>query len=156
MTPRYSLSRRSASGGKAWARTNIPTPTGSSSPPTVADPTDTAPGSGNTSSRLAATTGLEIIVSHYPPGTSKWNKIEHRLFSRITQNWRGRPLETYQTIVNLIANTTTTTGLTVRCELDPNVYPTKIKLTDQQKESIPLTRHLFHGDWNYTITPPSE
>jgi hypothetical protein len=104
--------------------------------------------------RLAAATGLEIIVSHYPPGTSKWNKIEHRLFSRVTQNWRGRPLETYQTIVNLIASTTTTTGLTVRCELDLNLYPTKIKLTDQQKESIPLTRHLFHGDWNYTITSP--
>jgi transposase len=101
--------------------------------------------------RLATATGLDIIVSHYPPGTSKWNKIEHRLFSRITQNWRGRPLETRQTIVNLIANTTTTTGLTVRCELDPNLYPTKIKLTDHQKESIPLTRHLFHGDWNYTI-----
>ena len=106
--------------------------------------------------RLAAATGLEIIVSHYPPGTSKWNKIEHRLFSRITQNWRGRPLETYQTIVNLIASTTTTTGLTVRCELDPGLYPTKIKLTDHQKESIPLTRHLFHGDWNYTITSPIE
>ena len=106
--------------------------------------------------RLATTTGLDIIVSHYPPGTSKWNKIEHRLFSRITQNWRGRPLETYQTIVNLITNTTTTTGLTVRCELDPNLYPTKIKLTDQQKESIPLTRHLFHGDWNYTVTPRIE
>jgi transposase len=106
--------------------------------------------------RLATTTGLDIIVSHYPPGTSKWNKIEHRLFSRITQNWRGRPLETYQTIVNLIANTTTTTGLTVRCELDPNLYPTKIKLTNQQKESIPLTRHLFHGDWNYTIPPGIE
>jgi transposase len=106
--------------------------------------------------RLATTTGLDIIVSHYPPGTSKWNKIEHRLFSRVTQNWRGRPLETYQTIVNLIANTTTTTGLTVRCELDPNLYPTKIKLTNQQKESIPLTRHLFHGDWNYTITPRIE
>jgi len=103
--------------------------------------------------RLAAATGLEIIVSHYPPGTSKWNKIEHRLFSRITQNWRGRPLETYQTIVNLIASTTTTTGLTVRCELDPRLYPTKIKLTDRQKESIPLARHLFHGDWNYTIGP---
>jgi hypothetical protein len=102
--------------------------------------------------QLATTTGLEIVVSHYPPGTSKWNKIEHRLFSRITHNWRGRPLETYQTIVNLIANTTTTTGLTVRCELDPNLYPTKIKLTDRQKKSIPLTRHMFHGDWNYTIT----
>jgi len=106
--------------------------------------------------QFATTTGLDIIVSHYPPGTSKWNKIEHRLFSRITQNWRGRPLETYQTIVSLIANTTTSTGLTVRCELDPNLYPTKIKLTDQQKEAIPLTRHEFHGDWNYTITPRIE
>jgi transposase len=101
--------------------------------------------------RLAKATGLDITVCHYPPGTSKWNKIEHRLFSRITHNWRGRPLETYQTIVNLIANTTTTTGLTVHCEIDPNLYPTKIKLTDQQKESIPLSRHQFHGDWYYTI-----
>jgi transposase len=106
--------------------------------------------------QFAARTGLEIIVSHYPPGTSKWNKIEHRLFSRITPNWRGRPLETYQTIVNLITSTTTSTGLTVRCELDPNLYPTKIKLTDQQKSSIPIIRHLFHGDWNYTITPRIE
>lgn len=101
--------------------------------------------------KLAKATGLDITVCHYPPGTSKWNKIEHRLFSRITVNWRGRPLETYQTIVNLIANTTTTTGLTVRCELDPGLYPTKIKLTRQQKESIPIARHKFHGDWNYTI-----
>jgi transposase len=101
--------------------------------------------------RLSAVTGLEIVVCHYPPGTSKWNKVEHRLFSRITLNWRGRPLETYQTVVNLIANTTTTTGLTVRCELDPNLYPTKIKLTSQQKGSIPITRHEFHGEWNYTI-----
>ena len=103
---------------------------------------------------LAASTGLEITVSHYPPGTSKWNKIEHRLFSRITLNWRGRPLETYQTVVNLIANTTTTTGLTVRCELNPALYPTKIRLTAEQKAGIPLTRHDFHGDWNYTIRPP--
>ena len=106
--------------------------------------------------RLAISTGLEIFVCHYPPGTSKWNKIEHRLFSRITLNWRGRPLETYQTVVNLIANTRTTTGLTVRCELDPNLYPTKMKLTNQQKESIPITRHKFHGDWNYTIRPRKE
>lgn len=106
--------------------------------------------------RLAKATGLHITVRHYPPGTSKWNKIEHRLFSRITHNWRGRPLETYQTIVNLISSTTTTTGLTVRCELDPNLYPTKIKLTDQQKASIPLVRHEFHGDWNYTIEPQFE
>ena len=106
--------------------------------------------------RLAAVTGLDISVCHYPPGTSKWNKIEHRLFSRITGNWRGRPLESYQTIVNLIANTTTTKGLTVRADLDVNLYPTKIKLTDQQKKSIPITRHDFHGEWNYTIQPVKE
>jgi hypothetical protein len=106
--------------------------------------------------RLAAATGLDIAVCHYPPGTSKWNKIEHRLFSRITHNWRGRPLETYQIVVNLIANTTTTTGLTVQCELDPSLYPTKIKLADQQKKTIPITRHDFHGDWNYTIMSPMD
>lgn len=106
--------------------------------------------------RLSAATGLEIVVCHYPPGTSKWNKIEHRLFSQVTLNWRGRPLETYQTVVNLIANTTTTAGLTVRCELDPNLYPTKMKLTMQQKQSIPITRHEFHGEWNYTIRPMKE
>jgi transposase len=101
--------------------------------------------------RLAQATGLDITVCHYPPGTSKWNKIEHRLFSRITANWRGRPLETYQTIVSLIANTATATGLTVRADLDLNEYPTKIKLTKQQKVAIPIRRHEFHGDWNYTI-----
>jgi transposase len=103
---------------------------------------------------LSAATGLAITVCHYPPGTSKWNKIEHRLFSRITTNWRGRPLETYQTVVNLIANTTTTTGLTIQCQLDPNLYPTKLKLTDAQKKAIPITRHHFHGEWNYTIHAP--
>lgn len=103
--------------------------------------------------RLSKATGLEIVVCHYPPGTSKWNRIEHRLFSRITLNWRGRPLETYQTIVNLIASTTTNTGLTVQCELDTTSYPTKIKLTKKQKEAIPITRNNFHGDWNYTIHP---
>jgi len=101
--------------------------------------------------RLAKSTGLTIIVAHYPPGTSKWNKVEHRLFSRITGNWRGRPLTTYQTVVNLISNTKTRTGLVVRCELDPNIYPTKTKLTDEQKNAIPITRHDFHPDWNYTI-----
>jgi hypothetical protein len=104
-------------------------PTGSSSLLTVADPTDTGPGSGNTNShdwppRLDWKSLCPII--RLAPANG--NKIEHRLFSRITQNWRGRPLETYQTIVNLIASTTTTTGLTVRCELDSNLYPTKIKL----------------------------
>ena len=102
---------------------------------------------------FAAETGVQVTVCHYPPGTSKWNKIEHRLFSRITVNWRGRPLTTYETVVNLIANTTTTTGLTVRCELDPADYPTKVKLTDQEKKAIPISRHSFHGEWNYTIKP---
>ncbi|WP_018639943.1 ISAzo13-like element transposase-related protein, partial [Parafrankia elaeagni] len=88
--------------------------------------------------------------------TSKWNKIEHRLFSRITANWRGRPLTTFQTIVSLIANTTTTTGLTVRCELDPGDYPTKVKVTTQDRERIPINRHDFHGDWNYTINQPDD
>src|SRR5437763_14236018 len=99
---------------------------------------------------------MDITVCHCPTGTSKCNKIEHRLFSRITHNWRGRPLETYQTIVNLIANTTTTKGRTVQCELDPNLYPTKIKLTDEAKKTIPLVRHDFHGDWNYTVASRTE
>jgi hypothetical protein len=106
--------------------------------------------------RLSAAIGIQITVCHYPPGTSKWNKIEHRLFSRITLNWRGRPLETYQTVVNLIANTTTKAGLTVRCQLDLSDYPTKIKVTDREKKSIPLVRHDFHGDWNYNILPSTE
>jgi hypothetical protein len=106
--------------------------------------------------RLSAVTGVEITVCHYPPGTSKWNKIEHRLFSRITLNWRGRPLETYQTVVNLIASTTTKAGLAVRCQLDVSDYPTKIKITEQEKNSIPLVRHDFHGDWNYNIRPSRE
>ena len=99
--------------------------------------------------------GVELFHLLLHAGLSRrFHKIEHRLFSRITTNWRGRPLETYQTIVSLIANTTTTTGLTVRADLDLNDYPTKIKLTKQQKEAIPITRHEFHGDWNYTIRQP--
>ncbi|WP_018635311.1 ISAzo13 family transposase [Parafrankia elaeagni] len=102
---------------------------------------------------FAARSGLEIFVCHLPPGTSKWNKIEHRLFSQISINWRGRPLTTYATIVSLIANTTTTTGLVVRCELDPADYPTKIVVTKTQRESIPIEREKFHGEWNYKILP---
>jgi len=93
-------------------------------------------------------------VCHLPPGTSKWNKIEHRLFAQITRNWAGRPLRTHQTIVDLIANTTTTTGLSVRCELDTNDYPTGIRYTKDQVDALPLTPHTFHGEWNYTLTPP--
>ncbi len=102
---------------------------------------------------LANKIGLPLTVCHFPPGTSKWNKIEHRLFSFITQNWRGRPLVSHQTIVSLIASTTTKTGLIVKASLDTAHYETKIKVTDEQLESLRLKRHKFHGDWNYTITP---
>ncbi len=102
---------------------------------------------------LADELGLKLFVCHFPPGTSKWNKIEHRLFSFITHNWRGRPLTSHQTIVNLIASTTTRTGLIVKAALDTNHYETKIKVPDEQLERLRLKRHDFHGDWNYTITP---
>jgi Rhodopirellula transposase DDE domain len=102
---------------------------------------------------FAAETGLTITVCHLPPGTSKWNKIEHRLFSQITMNWRGRPLTSHQIIVELIGATHTATGLTVRAELDTNTYPIGIKYTNKQVDALPITRHDFHGEWNYTIAP---
>jgi hypothetical protein len=105
--------------------------------------------------KLAADTGLQITVCHLPPGTSKWNKIEHRLFSQITMNWRGRPLTTHQTIIDLISNTTTTTGLTVHCVLDTDQYPTGIKYTKKDVDALPITRHDFHGEWNYCVRPPT-
>ena len=130
MIHRYSPLLPSKNGGNRWVRTKYPC---------ARRILITADGGGSNGHRpwlwkfelvrLAAATGLDIVVRHYPPGTSK----------------------TYQTVVNLIANTTTTTGLTVQCELDPNLYPTKIKLTNQQKKTIPFSRHDFHGDWNYTI-----
>jgi hypothetical protein len=102
---------------------------------------------------LADELGLAITVCHLPPGTSKWNKIEHRLFSFITQNWRGRPLVSYQTIVQLIAATTTDTGLTVQCEIDGNTYPAGVKVTGAEMDAVNIRCHDFHGDWNYTISP---
>jgi hypothetical protein len=102
---------------------------------------------------LADELELKLVLSHFPPGTSKWNKIEHRLFSFMTQNWRGKPLVSHQTIVNLIANTTTRTGLTVKAALDTNTYPTAVKVTDAQLAQLRLKRHDFHGEWNYTLTP---
>ena len=102
---------------------------------------------------LASETGLEIMVSHLPPGTSKWNKIEHRLFSFISQNWRARPLVSYRVIVQLIAATTTSTGLKVDCDLDTNTYAKGIVVSDAEMAAINLTRADFHGDWNYTISP---
>jgi hypothetical protein len=103
--------------------------------------------------RFAADTGLHVTVCHLPPGTSKWNKIEHRLFSQITMNWRGRPLKTHQIIVDLIASTTTSTGLTVQYTLDTGEYPTGIAYTTADVDALPLKRHDFHGEWNYTLTP---
>ena len=103
--------------------------------------------------KLADELKLPITVCHLPPGTSKWNKIEHRLFSFITINWRGKPLRSYRTIVQLIAATTTDTGLKVRAELDENKYPKGIKVSDAQMAAVNLSRHAFHGDWNYTISP---
>jgi transposase len=102
---------------------------------------------------LAAETGLAISVCHLPPGTSKWNKIEHRLFSQITMNWRGRPLTSHETILNLIGATTTDTGLAVTATLDTGSYPTGIKISDREMQALPITRHEFHGDWNYTLHP---
>ena len=123
----------------------------------------TADGGGSNGSRLrlwklelqkfADQTGLSISVCHFPPGTSKWNKIEHRLFSFITSNWRGEPLRDYETIVNLIARTTTAKGLKVTCRLDRRKYPTGRKVTDEEMEHINVERNKFHGEWNYVIKP---
>lgn len=123
----------------------------------------TADGGGSNGSRvrlwkielqqLSNELGLPISVCHLPPGTSKWNKIEHRLFSFITQNWRGKPLVTHQVIVNLIAATTTEAGLRVRCELDKNVYPKGRKVTDVELAAVNIKLDPFHGEWNYTIRP---
>lgn len=123
----------------------------------------TADGGGSNGSRsrlwklclqeLADELRLPLRVCHFPPGTSKWNKIEHRLFSFITQNWRGRPLVSHQTIVNLIASTTTRAGLTVKAALDANRYETAVKVSDEELARVRLTPHEFHGDWNYTIMP---
>jgi transposase len=123
----------------------------------------TADGGGSNGSRnrlwkwelqqMANATGLTITVLHFPPGTSKWNKIEHRMFSYITMNWRGRPLSSLAVIVNLIARTRTIPGLRIRCELDKRSYPKGLKITDKQMKTIRLTREKFHGEWNYTIRP---
>ncbi len=123
----------------------------------------TADGGGSNGSRLrlwkvelqtlADELRMPISVCHFPPGTSKWNKIEHRLFSFITQNWRGKPLITHQVIVNLISATTTKTGLKVRAEIDPNIYPTGRKITDAEMAQLNITYDEFHGEWNYTLQP---
>ena len=103
--------------------------------------------------KFADQTGLSVAVCHFPPGTSKWNKIEHRLFSFISSNWRGEPLRDYETIVNLIAKTTTAKGLKVTCRLDRRKYPIGREITQAQMERVNLERNAFHGEWNYTIKP---
>jgi hypothetical protein len=103
--------------------------------------------------QLATETGLAITVCHLPPGTSKWNRIEHRLCSAISMNWRGRPLESHEVIVELIGATTTQAGLRVRAELDRGRYPLGVKVCDEELAAVPLARHEFHGEWNYTIQP---
>ena len=103
--------------------------------------------------RLVDETGLIITVCHFPPGTSKWNKIEHRLFSFITMNWRGRPLISHEVIINLIASTRTKSGLKVQCELDVNKYPKGQKVTDQEMKKLRISPHEFHGEWNYALSP---
>jgi hypothetical protein len=123
----------------------------------------TADGGGSNGSRcrlwkvalqeLAIRLGMPIHVSHFPPGTSKWNKIEHRMFCHITQNWRGRPLVSHDVVLNLIARTTTKAGLKVRAELDRRDYPTGIKVSDEQIKAVHIKPEAFHGDWNYTILP---
>ena len=105
--------------------------------------------------QLADETGLEISVCHFPPGTSKWNKIEHRLFSFISQNWRGKPLISHQVIIDLIAATTTKTGLIVKSKIDTNIYEPGLKVSDQQMAELQLRREKFHGDWNYKLLPRS-
>ena len=101
--------------------------------------------------RFSNETGLCISVCHFPPGTSKWNKIEHRMFSYISMNWRGRPLISHETIVNLIGSTTTRTGLTINAELDVNLYEKGIRVSDEELEMVNITKAKFHGEWNYSI-----
>jgi len=103
--------------------------------------------------RFADETGLTIHVQHFPPGTSKWNKIEHRMFSYISQNWRGKPLITRETVVNLISNTSTKTGLKIKAVLDENEYEKGIKVTDEEFDKVNIVKDEFHGEWNYKITP---
>ena len=102
---------------------------------------------------MASETGLEVTTCHFPPGTSKWNKIEHRLFSHITMNWRGRPLVSHDVVVSLIGATTTASGLRVKARLDKKKYPTGVQVPDEQMKTLKLRPHRFHGDWNYTLAP---
>jgi Rhodopirellula transposase DDE domain len=156
MTGPASPWRASGAGGVRWAKPPIVKPSACSLPPTRA--VATAHGSRLRLwklelQQLADESGLEIAVCHLPPGTSKWNKIEHRLFSFISQNWRGKPLVSHEVIVNLISATTTRAGLKVRAKLDTNAYPAGVKVSDKQVAGLQMSPDSFHGEWNYTIHP---
>src|SRR6266508_442186 len=152
-TPPHSPWSRCVAGGWPKAEAATQARHGCWSPPMRAAPTATAPVRGRPSAAFAAQSGLEITVCHFPPGTSKWNTVEHRLFSHITMNWRGRPLTSHEVVVNTIAATTTRTGLRVAAELDTASYPTGIKVSDDQLAQVPIIRHSWHGEWNYTVHP---
>ena len=153
MTPRSSPPRRSGSGGGRWAR----------SYPTATELFITADGSGSNGSRnrmwkqemqrFADDIERTIHISHLPPGTSKWNKIEHRMFGQITINWRGKPLRSLGAVVGLIAATTTKTGLKIKAATDQKQYATGRKISDEEMEALEITRDDFHGEWNYTFQP---
>lgn len=154
MTPPRAPSARFLAGGSTCGARSTPTRRRCSSPPTRA--AATAPGSGSGKGelqQLADYAGLNITVCHLPPGTSKWTKIEHRLFSHIAMNWRGTPLVDLATIVSLIGETRSRSGLHVRAELDRRRYSGGVKVTDTQMATVQLTSHRFHGEWNYTIRP---
>ena len=151
-TPR-SRWRRLGTGGIRWVAAPTPTPRPCSSRPMRAGATGIGLAPGSMSFSSSDETGLTIEVSHFPPGTSTWNKIEHRLFCHITANWRGTPLTTYETIVDRIGNVRTATGLRVRAELDAGEYPTGVTVTKEQMDALALVRDEFHGEWNYKLLP---
>lgn len=134
---------------------------GRASYPEAKDLLITADGGGSNGSRnrlwklelqqFADETQISVSVCHFPPGTSKWNKIEHRMFSHITKNWRGRPLTSYEVVVNLIANTTTEADLEIQAVLDSGEYPIGIKISDKDMRDLNLEKHEFHGEWNYIL-----
>src|SRR5690606_16757082 len=157
MTRRCLRSPPSRPGGNRLALNATLTLVRASSRPTRAEATAIARTFGSSNSeRVADKLNLAIRVSHFPPGTSKWNKVEHRLFSFISINWRGRPLRTYETIISLIGNTTNRGGLVVRARLDRRKYPTGKKVSAKELRELKIERDDFHGDWNYVITPRTE
>ena len=153
MTPRRSRSPRSAAGGTP-AATRLPRRFPAAHHRRCGRVEQLPlPALESRAGRVAAKAGLTITVCHFPPGTSKWNKIEHRLFSHITMNWRGRPLTSHEVVLNTIAATTTTAGLKVEAVLDVGSYPTGIAVSRDQLAALPITTHTVHSRWNYTIAP---